>query len=198
MAQVERLRLNWVSVPPRDWAEEQTYRIAMEVKRLRDDKSAQWLSDRTKALGAEISRAVISDLETGRRRYVTTAELIVLARALNTVPVSLLYPPPYDSAIQILPNAENDVSALFAAQWFSGLLSPFETRMLVGGEHEELDRNIAPLRNSREIFELEERLIEMLRMQPTARDTVVAGALESQIASVNSRLRELKRGFDGG
>lgn len=65
-----------------------------------------------------MSRSVISDLETGRRRYVTTAELTVIAAALNTSPVALVYPGPYDQDVELLPGvARREVAA---AQWFSG------------------------------------------------------------------------------
>jgi hypothetical protein len=88
---------------PRDWGEEQALRVAKEVRRLREPRSAQWLAERTKELGYEMTRSVISDLENGRRRYVTSAELIVLAAALNTSLIALMLPPPYDEEIEMLP-----------------------------------------------------------------------------------------------
>lgn len=75
--------------PPRNWAEEQAHRIALEIRRLRGKRSAQWLADRTSELGSPVSRSVISDLEVGRRRHIAVAELVVIARALDT-PASLL------------------------------------------------------------------------------------------------------------
>lgn len=62
---------------------------------------------------------MISDLENGRRRHITSAELIIIAAALNTAPVRLIYPGPYDDKIQALPNHE--LLEFDAAQWFSGL-----------------------------------------------------------------------------
>ncbi|WP_157680360.1 carbohydrate kinase family protein [Mycobacterium dioxanotrophicus] len=115
---------NWTEVPPRDWAEEQAHRVALEVSRLRGKRTGQWLADRTRELGYPLTRAVISDIEVGRRRYVTTAELIVLARALDTAPIALLYPAPYRDTIQILPTPEGgqprDFQKIVAVQWFSG------------------------------------------------------------------------------
>lgn len=119
MTQPRTKRPSWTELPPTNWAERQAHRIAGEITRLRGNKSAQWLADRTKALDHEVSRSVISDLENGRRRYVTTAELTVLAAALNVSPVVLVYPGPYQNKVEILPGRE---SAEFnAAQWFSGL-----------------------------------------------------------------------------
>ena len=102
--------------PPRNWAEEQARRTALEIRRLRGRQSAQWLADRTKELGSPITRAVISDLELGRRRYVTSAELIVLAAALDTAPITLLYPPPYDETIELMPGVEEPKIAV--VDWF--------------------------------------------------------------------------------
>ncbi|WP_131824523.1 helix-turn-helix domain-containing protein, partial [Mycobacteroides abscessus] len=118
-AMAQQRRLNWTDNPPGDWSERQTKRVADEVNRLRGKRSAQWLADQTKKLGYEVSRSLISDLENGRRRYVTTAELIILAAALNTSPVALMYPGPYLGEIDALPHVE--LTKLHAAQWFSGI-----------------------------------------------------------------------------
>ena len=116
----QQRRLNWTDNPPVDWGEREAHRISIEVKRLRGKKSAQWLADRTKDLGYEVSRSVISDLENGRRRYVTTAELIVLAVALDTSPVMLVYPGPYgDELVEAIPGIK--ASKFIAAEWFSGI-----------------------------------------------------------------------------
>ena len=95
---------------------------------MRGRNSAQWLADRTKELGYEVSRSVISDLENGRRRYVTTAELVILAAALNTSPVVLIYPGPYDIHVELAPGLR--VIEFDAAQWFSG----FDTHLFRVGE----------------------------------------------------------------
>ena len=111
-------RENWRDLPPQNWAEREAHRLSLAIYALRKGASAQWLSDRTEALGHRVSRSVISDLETGRRRYVTTAELTVIAAALNTSPVALVYPGPYDQDVELLPGvARREVAA---AQWFSG------------------------------------------------------------------------------
>ncbi|MFN6549508.1 hypothetical protein ACP6C7_04090 [Mycolicibacterium septicum] len=108
----------WNDLPPRDWAEREAYRIALQVRELRKPHSAQWLSERTAALGYQINRALISDLELGRRRYVSTAELSVLAWALRVPPIRLLYPDLPDGPVEIIPN--RTVSSIDALTWFSG------------------------------------------------------------------------------
>lgn len=103
------------------WPDEITARIATEIKRLREDVlgvSGQWLSDRTADLGHRVSRSTISEIETKRRKSITVADLIILAAALDTVPLALIYPGPYDQNIRALPNL--DVAQIWAARWFSG------------------------------------------------------------------------------
>lgn len=65
---------------------DQARRIGAAVKAIRGDRSAQWLSERTKEVGMAISRSTIADIENRRRRYVSTAELCVLAWALKVPP----------------------------------------------------------------------------------------------------------------
>ncbi|BCI84164.1 hypothetical protein MTY66_57890 [Mycolicibacterium sp. TY66] len=142
-------------MPPRDWAEQQAYRISLEIKRLRGERSAQWIADRTQRIGYPITRTVISDLEVGRRRYVTTAELIVLAQALDTAPISLLYPGPYEEEVEALPGDSFD--QLTAVAQFCG----FAHRHEGADEDEQIeswkryDHNMACLRIAREIADLE-------------------------------------------
>ena len=116
---------------------------------------------------------MIADLENGRRKYVTVAELIVLARALNTAPIALLYPDPC-AEVEMLPGYTSDGPS--ALQWFSGLLdtppkvvaswqeaktdegtvrAPLE--FADAGDPAEHDRNLNRVRIAREIWELKER-----------------------------------------
>lgn len=83
--------------------------------------SAQKVSDRTADLGQTVSRSTIADIENGRRRYITVAELLLLAYALNTTPVALTYPGPYDGTVEVLPDTR--LPALAAARWFGGTLA---------------------------------------------------------------------------
>lgn len=65
-----------------------------------------------------MSQSSISELENGNRKNVSVAEVIVLARALNTAPLCLIYPGPYSDVVQVLPGV--DAVELWAAQWFAG------------------------------------------------------------------------------
>ncbi|WP_423488152.1 hypothetical protein [Mycobacteroides sp. PCS013] len=111
-------RENWKDSPPKNWAEREAYRLSRVILDLREGRSMQWLSDRTDELGHRVSRSVLSDLETGRRRYLTTVEMTMISAALNISPVTLLYPGPYDSTVELIPHVE--LTQLRAAEWFSG------------------------------------------------------------------------------
>ncbi|MCW1820793.1 MULTISPECIES: helix-turn-helix domain-containing protein [Mycolicibacterium] len=144
------------------WSENQTARIGREVRRLRDARgwSAQRLADRTRELGYQVTRTVISDVEIGRRQQLSVAEMTVLARALDTSPAALMYPAP-EGIVEVLPGVE--VSEIRAAQWFSGLLdgssaevhSLFDDPVVYG-------RNLKRLRLARKIWDLEENKVSMM------------------------------------
>jgi hypothetical protein len=100
--------------------------IGKAIKQQRGRSPAIWLERRTEALGLKITRQAIADLECGRRRFVTTAELLVLAAALNTTPIALMYPDSSDepdNVVEVLPGIR--VSGFQAAQWFSGHRNKF-------------------------------------------------------------------------
>ncbi len=172
MPQQDDLTKVWESRPPVGWAENQAYRVAREIRRLRGKRSAQWLADRTKELGCQVSRSVISDLELGRRRYVTTSELMILARALDTYPLVLMCPPPYDVYVDALPNAEPTMK-IVAAEWFSGNLGSSDAARVFGADADELGRNGEPLGRARLVFNLELELRE-------GRETLASGELSEK------------------
>jgi transcriptional regulator with XRE-family HTH domain len=130
--------------------------LANRINRLRRGRSGQWLSDRTHELGYRVSRAVISDLETGRRRYLTTAELLVIAAALDVAPVALLYPGPYDEEIEALPDVT--IPKRWAVQWFSGTFSAITDK----SDRDEYRQNMEQLRTARTIWDWEDELFEVV------------------------------------
>jgi len=144
-----------------DWAAEITSRIGGEIKRLRGKRSGQWLSDRTDELGQRVSRSTISEIETGRRKSITVTDLILLAAALNTTPVALVYPGPYTEPTRFTPNQE--VPEIWAAQWFSGLHRSVSHLPFVGvgetltvSDPQEYTDNMRRLRAGRRIWQLSE------------------------------------------
>lgn len=102
------------------WDEALLARTAEEIRRLRKQQglSAQKVADRTGELGQTVSRTTVADIENGRRKYISVAELLLLAAALNTTPAALVYPGPYTDEVEVLPGAE--LPEGLAAQWFGG------------------------------------------------------------------------------
>lgn len=75
--------------------------------------SASALADATEGV---ITRDTIANLESGRKRVIDIAELIVLAKALDVAPVSLLYARTSD--VEQSPGVVT--SGLDATLWFAG------------------------------------------------------------------------------
>ncbi|WP_156380618.1 MULTISPECIES: XRE family transcriptional regulator [unclassified Rhodococcus (in: high G+C Gram-positive bacteria)] len=104
------------------WAQAIVDRTGAEVRRLRTSAtppmSGQALSDRTAELGHHISRAVISDLETGRRRGLDVADLLTLAAALDVAPAQLLFPDLPRGTVDVLPGVSQESHD--AVRWVGG------------------------------------------------------------------------------
>lgn len=100
------------------WEADHAATIGKKVRDLRGKHSAAWLSEETEKLGLKLTRQTITDLENGRRRYVTTAELVVLAVALGVPAVALLYPDLPDGKVEVLPGQH--VSSTVALLRFTG------------------------------------------------------------------------------
>ena len=101
-----------------DWAEDLHRRTAAAIKAARGSRPAQWLADETERLGYPISRAAIANYESGRKKGLDVAELIVLAEALRVPPLVLLFPQLPDGELEGLPGLST--TAWNAASWFSG------------------------------------------------------------------------------
>lgn len=79
-------------------------RIAQAVKVARGELSAQELADRTKELGHHVTRDTIANLESGRKKSVDIPELLILAKALEVPPISLIYPALLHGEVQDMPD----------------------------------------------------------------------------------------------
>jgi transcriptional regulator with XRE-family HTH domain len=88
-----------------DWQGRFTGRVADAVRRYRKERglSAQGLTDACAALGYEIPRTAIANLENGRRSGVEIAELLVFAKALDVPPIALLLPVGVVGSVEVLP-----------------------------------------------------------------------------------------------
>ncbi|WP_167327112.1 DNA-binding protein [Rhodococcoides fascians] len=104
---------------PREWSEELVRRFGLTAKEWRGKRSARWLSERTAELGHHIPSTVIARLDSGHRGSVlSVAEVIVIAAALETSPMALLYPNVPDGPVELLPTEA--MPSIDAVQWFSG------------------------------------------------------------------------------
>lgn len=195
-------KTGWDANPPKDWGEEQTRRIALEIRRLRGRRSAQWLANRTSELGYAISRSVISDLEIARRRYITTAEVTILARALDTAPIALIYPfPYYGDEIEVLPSSEFE--KIVAVQWFTGKQGIYLEDLMSMVDQANYHSNLLGLNRARQAWDLNDRkeqlILEIRWMRQRRRDGEDVGStarlddLEADIAYQEARIDELKK-----
>jgi transcriptional regulator with XRE-family HTH domain len=82
--------------------------------------TVQAVADRCADLGLPIGRVTITKLEGGKRQAITPAELTVLAAALETAPIDLLYPIGYEEYVEVVPGMRLDPHG--ALRWFSGEL----------------------------------------------------------------------------
>lgn len=88
-----------------EWADRIKANVAGEVRRRRKEMgwSAQDLADRCEELGHPIPRNVIANMESGRRANLPLVDVMVLAAALETYPVCLIFPVGYVEETQELP-----------------------------------------------------------------------------------------------
>lgn len=138
------------------WAEEQAKRIGKAVRDLRGNRTGQWLSDET-----GLPRTTISELESGKRKAVSTAELCLLAWALRVPPIRLIYPDLPDGPVEVVPGKR--VPSIEAATWFSGELV-YQPVLPPGPLDEEPKRDLDEAKDlfyGRRLVDLSRRRIEL-------------------------------------
>jgi len=88
-----------------EWEDRVKANVAGEVRRRRKEMgwSAQDLADACEQLGHPIPRNVIANMESGRRASLPLVDVMVLAAALETYPVCLIFPVGYVERTQELP-----------------------------------------------------------------------------------------------
>lgn len=102
----------------KDWAAATVERVAGVVKDRRShlELTAADVAART-SVGKPMTRAVISDLETGRKRTLEISELSTLAMALELPPLALLFPNVLED-VEVLPG--KTMRGIEALGWFTG------------------------------------------------------------------------------
>lgn len=185
----------------KDWATDQAARIGDEVKRLRGSRSGQWLSDRTEGIGYRVARTTISELENHKRKYVTTAELIVLAMALDTAPITLLYPGPYlDGMVRLSPKGA-EIPEIVAVEWFSGDSGGVSDVPMTADDDRRVIQfplvsamnyweRVRPLRVARRVRELDSRRKDVLREIARTDDHEVKAGLVATAEDLKRQIDE--------
>jgi transcriptional regulator with XRE-family HTH domain len=104
-----------------EWVDQVMATVAGEVRRRRKELgwSAQDLADKCEEIGHPIPRNVIANMESGRRSNLPLVDVMILAKALNTPPICLVYPVGYVDDVQRLP-LQHPTSSLNALRWFTG------------------------------------------------------------------------------
>ncbi|MFD8117280.1 helix-turn-helix domain-containing protein [Streptomyces microflavus] len=104
-----------------EWVDQVMATVAAEVRRRRKELgwSAQHLADKCEDMGHPIPRNVIANMESRRRSNLPLVDVMVLAQALNTPPICLIYPVGYADDVQRLP-LQDSTSTLDALRWFTG------------------------------------------------------------------------------
>ena len=105
-----------------DWSVRMTAGIGKRIAahRKRRKMTVQAVADRCADLGLPIGRVTITKLEGGKREAITPAELAVIAAALETAPIDLLYPIGHEEDIEVLPGMR--LHPHHALRWFNGEL----------------------------------------------------------------------------
>ena len=175
-------------------------RIVAAIKSARGNRSAQWLADETERLGYPISRAAIANYESGRKKGLDIAELLVLAAALRIPPLTLLFPQLPDGPVEVLPSYET--TSWDAATWFSGEASspdpdhdPWPTSKefeLLRAVRDRRDQLLAVARFHELIGRLAARASDRKTAIP-ARDIVDLRAFREQLETLRDELARLDK-----
>lgn len=104
-----------------EWVDRIKNNVAGEVRRRRKEMgwSAQRLAERCEELGHPIPRNVIANLESGRRANLPLVDVMILAAALYTSPICLIFPIGYVEETQELP-FRHPISTWDAMRMFTG------------------------------------------------------------------------------
>jgi transcriptional regulator with XRE-family HTH domain len=133
-----------------DWAQQWAVTTGRCVRRWRTMRklSAQKLADRCAALGLPgLTRTVITKLENGRKESVSTAELMVLAKALDVPPAMLMFPFGEQRMVEITPGE---------------FVSPMEALYWVGGQDPEAPDRAAEKGSALDLFMIHHLIVDAM------------------------------------
>lgn len=143
------------------WSRRVTAKIGESVKVLRNERgwSAEQLAEHVRQLDVPITRAVVTDLENGRRSSISISELLAIGYVLRVPPLSLWLSELPDGTVEALPGIEKNqldtalwvvgISDLFRDELLEGPVYPFqgfrvqEDRRFIGTDREDVDLRIS-------------------------------------------------------
>ncbi|MGA4881050.1 helix-turn-helix domain-containing protein [Streptomyces lydicamycinicus] len=182
-----------------EWVDQVMATVAGEVRRRRKELgwSAQDLADKCEEVGHPIPRNVIANMESGRRSNLPLVDVMVLAKALNTPPICLIYPVGYVDDVQRLP-LQHPTSPLNALHWFTGedtelgadddMLRYFRAHHAAEEQLQSARRDEEYARYHAETAPNADRKAEALRAQ--ARAAEAADDAESRLRRIRAFIRE--------
>ncbi|MFC5245925.1 helix-turn-helix domain-containing protein [Streptomyces nigrescens] len=182
-----------------EWVDQVMATVADEVRRRRKELgwSAKDLADKCEEIGHPIPRNVIANMESGRRSNLPLVDVMVLAKALNTPPICLIYPVGYVDDVQRLP-LQHPTSALNALHWFTGedtelgadddMLRYFRAHHAAEEQLQSARRDEEFARYHAETAPNADRKAEALRAQ--ARAAEAADDAESRLRRIRAFIRE--------
>lgn len=108
------------------WAKDLHERIGAAIRQARAGRrmSAQQVADKTADLGYPVSRSQIANFESGRKRTLDVAELMIVAAALDVPAVSLLFGGHPDRDVEVLPGQTTQTVAALARFIGDGSIDP--------------------------------------------------------------------------
>jgi hypothetical protein len=120
--------------------------------------------------------------------------LMILARALSTAPIALLYPDPLDDgSIEILPGVEGTKTV--GLQWFSGEADT--PAPWICDDPDEYRGNLKPVADARRISELVSQKLMLMKVFTERTDKDTREGAIPEIARIQREIDRL-RGTDGG
>jgi transcriptional regulator with XRE-family HTH domain len=182
-----------------EWVDQVMATVAAEVRRRRRELgwSAQDLADKCAEIGHPIPRNVIANMESGRRSNLPLVDVMVLAEALNTPPICLIYPVGYVDEVQRLP-LQDSTPPLSALSWFTGEetdLGVDDDMLRYFRAHQAAEQQLQSARRDEEYARYHsgtapnaDRKAEALRSQ--ARAAEAADDAESRLRRIRAFIRE--------
>lgn len=157
-----------------------------------------WVSNATENLGCRVTKALITDMEIGRRKCVAVHEISVLAAALGVTPAVLLtWGDMPDAEVEMLPGRR--ARAEIVAGWWGG-----EQLWALASAGRDLPRD----QRTGELMQLTKSRRDTKKLLLRARlrnlddttpiDQRLVAELRDQLEAIETRIREIGGVIDGG